>query len=73
MISYEPFFKTLKEKGISKYRLNKEGISRGTLFSMKQGAGISTHTINRICEILDCEVDGVIKYVKEDKENDIKF
>ena len=73
MISYEPFYNTLKKKGISKYRLNKEGISRGTLFSMQQGVGISTHTINRICEILDCEVEDVIKIVREDKEDDIKY
>jgi len=55
----------MKEKNITSYRLNKEGISRGTIFSMKQGEGISTHTLNKLCEILDCAVEDVITYQKD--------
>ena len=32
---------------------------------MKQGEGISTHTLNKLCEILDCAVEDVITYQKD--------
>ncbi|MCQ2486199.1 MAG: helix-turn-helix domain-containing protein [Clostridia bacterium] len=65
MISYAPFWKTLKEKGESTYTLiNKYGISSATINRMKKGDGISTMKINDFCEILDCRVEDVIEYVK---------
>ncbi len=68
MISYEPLWKTMKEKNISTYRLNKEGISRGTIYCLQHGEGISTHTLNRLCSILDCNVEDIIAFHK-DEEN----
>ena len=42
MISYEPFYKTLKEKGFSTYRLiNEYGISRSLLDRLKHNKPIS--------------------------------
>ena len=69
MISYKPLFETMKKKNISSYRLNQEGISRGTYFSIQKGEGISTHTINKLCSILDCSVSDIIEYIKEDNDN----
>ena len=37
MISYEPLFRTMKAKGITSYRLQKAGFSRGTYYAIKQG------------------------------------
>ena len=40
MITYEPFFETLKVKGISTYRLiNEYGFSKGTLDSLSEYYG----------------------------------
>lgn len=66
MISYEPFYKTLKEKSISTYKLiNTYGISRSLLDRLKHNKPISTVTINDLCKILDCKVEDVLTYHKE--------
>ena len=65
MISYEPLFRTMKAKGITSYRLQKAGFSRGTYYAIKQGKSISTNTIDTLCRLLECEVEEVIEYVKD--------
>ena len=66
MISYEPFYNTLKEKGITTYKLIKEyNISRSLLDRLKHNKPISTVTLNDLCGILDCKVDEIIIYVKD--------
>lgn len=67
MISYEPFWETLKRKNITTYALiNKYNISSATIDRMKKGGGISTMKIDDFCRILNCDVSDVIKYTKED-------
>ena len=66
MISYEPFWNTLKLKNISQYQLiHKYNISAGQLSRMRSNSNISTHTINALCEILDCKVQDILIYKKE--------
>ncbi len=66
MISYEPLFRTMKEKGITSYRLQKSGFSRATYYSIKQGNSVSTNTINQLCRLLQCGVSDVIEYIEEE-------
>ena len=66
LISYEPFYQTLLQKGITEYHLIfKEGFSANTFHRMKKGEAISTKTIDALCEVLDCNVNNIIVYVKE--------
>ena len=66
MISYEPFYKTLKKKNISTYKLiNTYGISRSLLDRLKHNKPISTVTIDDLCTFLDCNVEDVLIYIKE--------
>ena len=66
MISYEPFWQTLKKKNISTYVLiNKYHISSATISRMKQGGGISTMKIDDFCRILQCRVEDIIAYIEE--------
>lgn len=66
MISYEPFYKTLKERNISTYKLiNIYGISRSLLDRLKHNKPISTVTLNDLCTILHCNVEDVLVF-KED-------
>ena len=66
MISYEPFYKTLKEKNISTYKLiNQFGISRSLLDRLKHNKPISTVTLNDLCTFLDCRVEDIVVYIKE--------
>lgn len=67
MISYEPLYKTLKEKGISTYKLiNQYGISRSLLDRLKHNNPISTVTLNDLCNILHCRVEEVILFTEDE-------
>jgi len=69
MISYDPFYKTLKEKGISTYKLiNEHGISRSLLDRLKHNKPISTVTLNDLCNILHCKVEDVIMFTEDNTE-----
>ena len=60
MISYEPFYKTLKEKGVSTYKLiNQYGISRSLLDRLKHNKPLSTVTIDDLCKILSCDIQDI--------------
>ena len=66
MISYAPLYKTLKEKGISTYKLiNEYGISRSLLDRLKHNKPITTVTINDLCSYLECKVEDILEYVEE--------
>lgn len=66
MITYEPLYKTMKEKGVSTYKLIKDfGISRSLLDRLKHNKPISTVTLNDLCNILDCRVEDVISFIKD--------
>lgn len=65
VISYEPLFQTMKEKGITSYRLFKLGFPQSNYYAIKRGDNISTHTINELCKILDCNVSDIMTYIDE--------
>ncbi|MDE7379765.1 MAG: helix-turn-helix transcriptional regulator [Clostridia bacterium] len=66
MISYSPFWETLKRKGVTTYALiNKYGISAATIDRIKKGGGLSTAKIDDFCRILNCKVEEIIKYVND--------
>ena len=69
MISYDPFWKTLQEKNISKYQLIYHwGISSNTLRRMGHNEAISTTTLNELCLILNCTVQDIIQFNSLDEE-----
>lgn len=63
-ISYEPFFRTLKEKNISTYRIFKLGLNSTTYYRIKDGESVTIETIRHICEILDCDVSDVVECIE---------
>ena len=69
MISYEPLYRTLKEKGISTYKLiNEYGISRSLLDRLKHNRPISTVTLNDLCAILHCKVEDILVFTEDISE-----
>ena len=68
MMSYEPLFRTMQQKGITSYRLQKMGFNRATYYSMKSGNSVSTNTIHQLCKLLDCRVEDILEYIP-DQEN----
>jgi len=66
MLSYEPFYQTMANKGITSYHLiEKLGLSRRTYYRIKSGNHVNTATIIKLCEMLDCEIHDIIQIVKK--------
>lgn len=64
-ISYQGAFEKMKEAGISTYRIRKEKIvSEGTLQSMREGRPASTETIEKLCLLLDCTPNDLMKITR---------
>lgn len=66
MIVYDRLWETMKKKNITQYRLiNSYNFSRGQLSRIKHNDNINTYTLNRLCEILDCNIDDIMEYKKD--------
>ena len=69
MISYEPFWNTLRSSVESTYTLiNKYRISSSTIDKLRKNKPVNTTTINDICRILNCRVEDVMLYVPSDED-----
>lgn len=63
MIVYDKLWETMKQKGISQYRLIKKyGISSGQLDRLRKNENVSSFTLNQLCEILECELSEIAEY-----------
>ena len=66
MIVFDKLWQTMKEKGISQYKLMKEyRISSGQLDRLRKNDNVSTYTLNQLCRILECRLEDIAEY-KED-------
>ncbi|MBQ7337961.1 MAG: helix-turn-helix transcriptional regulator [Clostridia bacterium] len=66
MITYEPFYRTIKDRGITTYKLiNVYGVSRSLIDRLKHNKPITTVTIDDLCKILDCQVSDILQYKQE--------
>ena len=68
MISYNNLWKVMEEKGVSQYTLIKKyKISPAQITRLKRNESVSTHTIEMFCRILDCEVEDIMEYIRDDE------
>ena len=66
MIVYDRLWKTMKNKGISQYKLIHDyGFSTGQLDRLRKNDNVNAFTINKLCQILDCDLTDVMEYIKE--------
>ena len=63
MLDYSPMWETMRQKEISQYSLLKAGIDNKTLDSIKKGNNITLLTLEKICTILDCTPNEVVRFV----------
>jgi DNA-binding Xre family transcriptional regulator len=70
MISYAPFWITLKVKGISTYSLReKHNVNPNTITRMKNNEYLSLRTIEDLCYILNCDIQDIVIFERKNKEN----
>lgn len=66
MISYKPFWRTMESRGMTQYRLIKEhGIDNKLLCQLRHDGNITVRTLERLCRILDCNIDDIVEFVDE--------
>ena len=66
MISFAPFYETMKKKGITTYQLiERYHISRSLLDRLKHNKPITTVTLNDLCRFLDCRVEDILVYTPD--------
>ena len=69
IISYEPFWNTLKNTKESTYTLiNKHHVSSATIDRLRKDKPLTTTTINDICRILNCKVEDIMIYIRSDTD-----
>ena len=64
-IVFDRLWKTMKEKGISTYRLREScGIDSKTVRRLKANENIETKTLDRLCAALDCRIEDIMEFRK---------
>ncbi len=53
----------MKRKGISQYRLLKSGIDNKTLDSLKKNNNITLLTLEKLCKILECTPNDIVRFI----------
>lgn len=67
MIIYKDILHQLKEAGFNTNYLRKEKIlSESTIQRLREGKPITTDTIDKICDLLQCNVEDLIEFRTED-------
>lgn len=68
MMSFEPLWHTLKQKNVSTYKLiNEYGLSKGMIDNLKHNRNVTLLTVEQLCRILDCRVEDIVIYIKDDE------
>lgn len=67
MLYYTPLWETMKRKGISQYRLLKSGVDNKTLDTLKKGGNITLLTVEKLCTILDCTPNEIVRFIESSR------
>jgi len=63
MIVFDRLWVTMKEKGISTYRLREScGIDSQTIRRLRANDNLETKTLNKLCFYLDCRLEDIAEY-----------
>lgn len=69
MISYAPFWETLKQSSDSTYTLiTNHRISSSTIDRLRKNKPINTTTVNDLCRILNCRVEDIMIYTPSETD-----
>jgi len=69
MITYDKLWDTLKSKGISNYALTtKYNVSKSQLNRLRHNQSVSTNTIDRLCNLLNCSVEDIMEHFPDDNK-----
>lgn len=54
----------MRQRGVTQYKLiHSYGVSPAQITRLKRNANVNTHTINMLCEILNCKVEDIMEFL----------
>lgn len=69
MIHYAPLWRTMEKKKFTTYTLRfKFGMSHATVQRLQNDLPVSTHTLDKLCEMLGCRLEDVAEYIPKSLE-----
>ena len=64
MIVFDRLWKTMKERGLSQYKLIKEyKMSTEQLDRLRKNENVNTYTLDLLCRILNCGLEDIAEYI----------
>lgn len=67
MIKYDKLWETMKRRGISEYALyTYHNVNRSQLFRLRHNRNVEVNTIDKLCNILQCDVSDIMEHVPDD-------
>ena len=70
MILFDKMWQTMKERGITQYDLyTKYNMNRAQLHRLRHNQNIETNTLDRLCNILDCNIEDIMTHIKDDNNS----
>lgn len=67
MIKFDKLWETAKAKGISNNALHeKYHISKAQLSRLRNNEGVTTCTVDRLCNLLECDISDIMEHIPDD-------
>ena len=67
MIRYDRLWATMKDRGITQYDLyTHHNVKRSLLDRLRHNRNVEMNTIDRLCNILQCQVEDIMEHVPVD-------
>lgn len=66
MIKYDKLWQTMAAQGITEYHLyTYHNVSRGQLFRLRHNRNVEVNTIDKLCNILGCDVSEIMEHIPD--------
>lgn len=67
MIRYDRLWETMKKRKITQYDLYTHyGINRSLLDRFRKNKNVSTATLDKMCDILNCNIEDIVEHVSDE-------
>ena len=66
MIVFDRLWETMKNRGISQYKLIHEyNVSTGQLDRLRKNHNVNTYTLDQLCKILNCRLEDIAEFTDD--------
>ena len=69
MVSYAPFFRTIKEKGITQYDLERAGVDHKLLHKLRHNLNITVESLNYLCVLVECCPNDIVEIIRTEEDD----